>query len=68
MKRHGESLLRPVACAVWWYLGLIVLRELVRIAGGYSLSATLRFLVSLIYAFAGLSVVAFLHAFYETQR
>jgi ABC-type multidrug transport system fused ATPase/permease subunit len=44
MKRHWESLLRPVARAVWWYLGLIVLRELVRIAGGYSLSATLRFL------------------------
>lgn len=44
MKRHWESLLRPLARAVWWYLGLIVLRELVRIAGGYSLSATLRFL------------------------
>ena len=44
MKRHWESLLRPVARAVWWYAGLIVLRELIRIAGGYSLSATLRFL------------------------
>lgn len=44
MRRHWESLLRPVARAVWWYIGLIVMRELVRIAGGYSLSATLRFL------------------------
>jgi ATP-binding cassette subfamily B protein len=44
MKRHWECLLWPVARAVWWYVGLIVLRELVRIAGGYSLSATLRFL------------------------
>src|SRR5579859_4089171 len=44
MRRHWESLLRPVARAVWWYAGLLVLRELVRIAGGYSLSATLRFL------------------------
>ena len=44
MKRHWESLLRPAARAVWWYLGLVMLRELVRIAGGYSLSATLRFL------------------------
>lgn len=44
MRRHWESLLRPVARAVWWYIGLIVMREFVRIAGGYSLSATLRFL------------------------
>ena len=44
MRRYWESLLRPFARAVWWYVGLIVLRELVRIAGGYSLSATLRFL------------------------
>jgi ABC-type multidrug transport system fused ATPase/permease subunit len=44
MKRHWESLLQPLARAVWWYLGLIFLRELVRIAGGYSMSATLRFL------------------------
>ncbi|MBZ5583041.1 MAG: hypothetical protein LAQ30_12730 [Acidobacteriia bacterium] len=44
MKRHWESLLRPLARAVWWYLGLVVLRETVRIAGGYSMSAMLRFL------------------------
>ena len=37
-------LLRPVARAIWLYLGLIALRELVRLGGNYSMSATFRFL------------------------
>jgi ABC-type multidrug transport system fused ATPase/permease subunit len=44
MRRSLERLLLPVARALWWYTGLIVLRELVRLGGAYSMSATFRFL------------------------
>ena len=44
MKRTLTLLLRPISRAVWWYLGLIVLRETIRLGGNYSMSATFRFL------------------------
>jgi ABC-type multidrug transport system fused ATPase/permease subunit len=42
--RKWVALLRPIARAIWWYVGLIALREMVRLAGNYSMSATFRFL------------------------
>jgi ABC-type multidrug transport system fused ATPase/permease subunit len=44
MQDSWRSLLRPIARAAWLYLGLIALRELVRLGGNYSMSATFRFL------------------------
>jgi ABC-type transport system involved in cytochrome bd biosynthesis fused ATPase/permease subunit len=55
-------LLRPVARALWWYIGLIAVRELVRIGGNYSMSATFRFLDFLEDHDSGWSWAAFLGA------
>jgi ABC-type multidrug transport system fused ATPase/permease subunit len=44
MTDSWKQLLRPFARAIWCYAGLMALRELVRLAGNYSMSATFRFL------------------------
>ncbi len=44
LKKSWTLLLRPVGRAIWLYVGLIALRELVRLGGNYSMSATFRFL------------------------
>ena len=47
MLKSWKTLLRPLARAVWWYVGLVLLRELLHLGGSYSMSATFRVLEAL---------------------
>ena len=44
MKYSWKLLLQPLSKAIWWYLGLVFLRELFRLGGNYSMSAAFRVL------------------------